>query len=120
MVVSHDRYFIDEVCSDCLHISGVARRLTQHHGIYLYTIYPFIHPSSSRIPTLYIYICMHLHEGNYTHWSVKRREDQLRLGRVREKREEEISTLKEYAGHGFKYGGSSTQITQMMRRAKMV
>jgi ATP-binding cassette, subfamily F, member 3 len=33
-VVSHDRYFIDEVCTDCLHISGVARRLTQTHGNY--------------------------------------------------------------------------------------
>ena len=36
-----------------------------------------------------------------------------------QKRKDEIETLKEYAGHGFKYGGSSTQITQMMRRAKM-
>ncbi|CAE7667303.1 ABCF2, partial [Symbiodinium microadriaticum] len=34
VVVSHDRFFIDEVCTDVLHISGVARRLTQSHGNY--------------------------------------------------------------------------------------
>ena len=32
LVVSHDRYFLDEVCGDTLHISGVARRLTQSKG----------------------------------------------------------------------------------------
>jgi hypothetical protein len=34
VVVSHDRAFLDEVCSDVLHISGAARRLTQSHGNY--------------------------------------------------------------------------------------
>jgi len=29
VIVSHDRYFISETCTDTLHISGVARRLTQ-------------------------------------------------------------------------------------------
>eukprot|EP00959_Pyramimonas_sp_CCMP1952_P140879 2948484-Pyramimonas_sp.AAC.1 len=28
------RFFLDETCTDCLHISGVARRLTQHRGSY--------------------------------------------------------------------------------------
>jgi ATP-binding cassette subfamily F protein 3 len=32
--VSHDRTFLDAVCSDSLHISGVARRLTQERGNY--------------------------------------------------------------------------------------
>jgi ATP-binding cassette subfamily F protein 3 len=34
VVVSHDRTFINEVCTDMLHISGVARRLTHHKGNY--------------------------------------------------------------------------------------
>jgi len=34
VIVSHDRAFLDEVCSDCLHISGAARRLTQARGNY--------------------------------------------------------------------------------------
>jgi ATP-binding cassette subfamily F protein 3 len=34
VVVSHDRAFLDQVCSDVLHISGAARRLTQSHGNY--------------------------------------------------------------------------------------
>jgi ATP-binding cassette subfamily F protein 3 len=29
VVVSHDRFFLDETCTDMLHISGVAKRLTQ-------------------------------------------------------------------------------------------
>jgi ATP-binding cassette subfamily F protein 3 len=29
VVVSHDRFFLDESCTDMLHISGFARRLTQ-------------------------------------------------------------------------------------------
>ena len=32
--VSHDRSFLDEVCTDVMHISGVARRLTQERGNY--------------------------------------------------------------------------------------
>ena len=34
VIVSHDRAFLDECCSDVLHISGAARRLTQSHGNY--------------------------------------------------------------------------------------
>mmetsp|Transcript_21509 Transcript_21509/g.44843 ORF Transcript_21509/g.44843 Transcript_21509/m.44843 type:complete len:720 (+) Transcript_21509:81-2240(+) len=34
VIVSHDRAFLDEVCTDCLHISGVAKRLTQARGNY--------------------------------------------------------------------------------------
>ncbi|KAJ1480273.1 P-loop containing nucleoside triphosphate hydrolase protein, partial [Baffinella frigidus] len=34
VVVSHDRTFTDAVCTDMLHISGVARRLTLHRGNY--------------------------------------------------------------------------------------
>ena len=34
MIVSHDRFFLDEVVSDTLHISGVARRLTAAKGNY--------------------------------------------------------------------------------------
>lgn len=34
VVVSHDRVFIDEVCTDVLHISGAARKLTQSKGNY--------------------------------------------------------------------------------------
>eukprot|EP01051_Picozoa_sp_SAG22_P019304 SAG22_NODE_3521_length_1664_cov_2.835783_2_plen_234_part_00 len=32
--VSHDRAFLDDVCTDSLHISGAARRLTQERGNY--------------------------------------------------------------------------------------
>ena len=97
VVVSHDRYFIgkcshymivtlhlydfhphssitlvfgldvDQVCTDCLHISGVARRLTQTHG-------------------------------NYTQWSTKRKEQQIKYARESAKRDEEIKELKEFAG----------------------
>ena len=34
VIVSHDRHFMDEVCTDCLHISGAAKRLTQCRGNY--------------------------------------------------------------------------------------
>lgn len=87
VIVSHDRFFIDEVCTDCLHISGVARRLTQSHG-------------------------------NYTAWATRRKLQQLTFARETAARQEEIDKLKEYAGHGFKYGGSSTQITQMLKKGK--
>ena len=32
ITVSHDREFLDAVCSDCLHISGAARLLSQSRG----------------------------------------------------------------------------------------
>jgi ATPase subunit of ABC transporter with duplicated ATPase domains len=34
VVVSHDRCFIEDACTDMMHISGVARRLTQTPGRY--------------------------------------------------------------------------------------
>merc|ERR1712048_1006654 len=34
VVVSHDRVFVDEACTDMLHISGVARKLTSSKGSY--------------------------------------------------------------------------------------
>ena len=34
VTVSHDRSFLDEVVTDVMHISGVARRLTQERGNY--------------------------------------------------------------------------------------
>lgn len=34
VIVSHDRFFIDETCTDVLHISGVAKRLSQCKGDY--------------------------------------------------------------------------------------
>lgn len=34
MIVSHDRFFIDETSTDILHISGAAKRLTQSKGDY--------------------------------------------------------------------------------------
>jgi ATPase subunit of ABC transporter with duplicated ATPase domains len=33
-VVSHDRAFLDSACTDVLHISGYAKRLTQQRGSY--------------------------------------------------------------------------------------
>eukprot|EP00729_Bicosta_minor_P013745 gene13745-25752_t len=32
ITVSHDRAFLDAVCTDCLHISGAAKRVTQNKG----------------------------------------------------------------------------------------
>lgn len=34
IVVSHDRHFLDEVCTDTLHLSGRAKRLTPSRGNY--------------------------------------------------------------------------------------
>jgi ATP-binding cassette subfamily F protein 3 len=87
VIVSHDRHFLDEVCSDCLHISGASRRLTQS-------------------------------KGNYTLWAKRRREEQALFEKEQMKRQAEIESLREYAGHGFKYGGSSSQITKMTMKAK--
>lgn len=87
VIVSHDRHFLDEVCSDSLHISGASRRLTQS-------------------------------KGNYTLWAKRRREEQALFEKEQTKRQAEIESLREYAGHGFKYGGSSSQITKMTMKAK--
>mmetsp|Transcript_23896 Transcript_23896/g.55249 ORF Transcript_23896/g.55249 Transcript_23896/m.55249 type:complete len:716 (+) Transcript_23896:63-2210(+) len=86
-VVSHDRYFLDEVCGDVLHISAVARRLTQSHG-------------------------------SYSTWAKRRGEQQQAFQRMDSLRKEEIKELREYAGHGFKYGGSSASINKMSMKAK--
>jgi ATP-binding cassette subfamily F protein 3 len=86
VIVSHDRAFLDEVCTDCLHISGAARQLTQSRG-------------------------------NYTTW--KKRRDEMKVLYEKEKalREKEIETLDEFAGHGFRYGGSSSAINKMKMKA---
>lgn len=86
IVVSHDRYFIDEVCTHMLHISGVSRRLTQSGG-------------------------------SYSVWAARRKEQQLVFARESALRQTEIEKLKEYAGHGFRYGGSSSQINKMKMKA---
>ena len=80
VVVSHDRFFLDEVCGDVLHVSGVAKRLTQSHG-------------------------------SYSTWA-RRAEQQKAFARTVELRRAEIAELKAYAGHGFKYGGSSSSSTR--------
>ena len=87
VIVSHDRHFMDEVCTDCLHISGVARRLTQ---------------------------C----RGNYSKWAKARKEAQILFAKEQKARKDEIDRLREYAGHGFKYGGSASQINKMGMKAK--
>jgi ATP-binding cassette subfamily F protein 3 len=87
VVVSHDRHFMDEVCTDCLHISGAAKRLTQ---------------------------C----RGNYSKWAKQRKEQQVLFAKEQGKRQMEIDKLREYAGHGFKYGGSASQINKMGMKAK--
>lgn len=87
VIVSHDRVFMDEVCTDVLHISGVAHRLTQSHG-------------------------------NYSTWAARRKEQQVTFAREVALRQTEISSLREYAGHGFKYGGSASQINKMAMKAK--
>jgi ATP-binding cassette subfamily F protein 3 len=78
---------VDEVCTDCLHISGAAKRLTQ---------------------------C----RGNYSKWAKQRREQQVLFAKEQARRKEEIDKLREYAGHGFKYGGSASQINKMGMKAK--
>ena len=87
VVVSHDRFFLDEVCGDVLHVSGVAKRLTQSHG-------------------------------SYSTWAKRRAEQQKAFARTVELRRAEIAELKSYAGHGFKYGGSSSSINKMQMKAK--
>ena len=57
------------------------------------------------------------HRMCYSAWAAKRAEQQLALERRRATREEKKKTLEGYAGHGFKYGGSSSQINMMQRKA---
>ncbi|KAJ8608392.1 hypothetical protein CTAYLR_008157 [Chrysophaeum taylorii] len=87
VVVSHDRVFLEDVCTDVLHISGAARRLTQTHG-------------------------------SYRVWAARRAEQKLAWDRERSRRRAEIDKLDEYAGHGFRYGGSSSQIAKMKMKER--
>merc|ERR1712194_453309 len=89
VVVSHDRVFIDESCTDLSHISGVARRLTQT-------------------------------KGSYSTWAKRRRDQQKARERQLEIENAEKDKLKEYSGHGFKYGGSTSQINMMKKMEKQL
>ncbi len=57
------------------------------------------------------------HRMNYSAWAAKRKEQQISLERRKHLRDEKKKTLEGYAGHGFKYGGSSSQINMMQRKA---
>ena len=57
------------------------------------------------------------HRMNYSSWAKKRREQQIALKKRTELRQIKIDTLKEFAGHGFRYGGSSSQINMMQKKA---
>ena len=87
VIVSHDRHFMDEVCTDVLHISGIAKRLTQA-------------------------------KGNFSTWAKRRKEQQILFTKEQKQRQDEVDRLREYAGHGFKYGGSASQINKMGMKAK--
>eukprot|EP00931_Biecheleriopsis_adriatica_P106298 TRINITY_DN80778_c0_g1_i1.p1 TRINITY_DN80778_c0_g1~~TRINITY_DN80778_c0_g1_i1.p1 ORF type:complete len:732 (-),score=222.01 TRINITY_DN80778_c0_g1_i1:129-2324(-) len=89
VVVSHDRVFLDESCTDMLHISGVARKLTAS-------------------------------KGSYSTWAKRRAEQQKARERQLEVEAAEREKLKEYVGHGFKYGGSSGQINMMQKMKKQL
>merc|ERR1719498_1333939 len=89
VVVSHDRVFIDESCTDMLHISGVAKRLTQSRG-------------------------------SYSTWAKRRAEQQKARERQLAIEADEKEKLREYSGHGFKYGGSSAQINMMKKMEKQL
>ena len=53
----------------------------------------------------------------YSAWAAKREEQQKALRKRAQLRHEKKSKLEAYAGHGFKYGGSSSQINMMQRKA---
>ena len=57
------------------------------------------------------------HRMCYSAWAAKREEQQKALGRRVALRDEKKAKLEAYAGHGFKYGGSSSQINMMQRKA---
>jgi len=59
-----------------------------------------------------------LHNMSYSAWAKKRKEQQMTLERKVALRKEKIETLQEYAGHGFRYGGSSSQIGKMKQKLK--
>ena len=56
--------------------------------------------------------------GNYSIWAKRRATQQKTYERAEQLRKDEISKLKEYSGHGFKYGGSSSQINKMKMKEK--
>ena len=56
--------------------------------------------------------------GNYTAWAARRAEQQQAYEREARLRSDEIEKLKEFAGHGFKYGGSSASINKMKMKEK--
>lgn len=56
--------------------------------------------------------------GSYSTWAQRRAEQQLAFARQESLRREEVKELREYAGHGFKYGGSSASIGKMAMKAK--
>ena len=58
------------------------------------------------------------HRMCYSAWARKREEQQKALKRRVALREEKKEKLLEYAGHGFKYGGSSSQINMMTRKKR--
>jgi len=89
VVVSHDRVFVDEACTDMLHISGAARRLTQH-------------------------------KGSYSVWAARRAEQQKARERQLEIEAAENEKKREYSSHGFKYGGSSSQINMMKKMERQL
>ena len=57
------------------------------------------------------------HRMCYSAWAAKREEQQKALQKRAQLRNEKKSKLEAYAGHGFKYGGSSSQINMMQRKA---
>eukprot|EP00967_Tisochrysis_lutea_P128155 scaffold218869_cov36-Tisochrysis_lutea.AAC.3 len=58
--------------------------------------------------------------GNYDMWAKRRAQQQKTFERAAALRAEEVKKLKEYAGHGFKYGGASSQINKMKMKEKQV
>ncbi|ACO60757.1 ABC transporter/cobalt transport family protein [Micromonas commoda] len=58
-----------------------------------------------------------LHRMCYSAWAEKREEQQKALQKRAQLRNEKKTKLEAYAGHGFKYGGSSSQINMMQRKA---
>ncbi len=56
--------------------------------------------------------------GDYATWRARRAEKLITWQRQLKKQEAEVEKLKEYAGHGFRYGGSQSQINKMKMKAK--
>ena len=56
--------------------------------------------------------------GDYATWRARRAEKLITWQRQQRKQEAEVEKLKEYAGHGFRYGGSQSQINKMKMKAK--